>query len=92
MAATMVIPEELRKKYLERRTKDLEELSAAADQGLLEPFKRIGHQLKGNGPTYGYGELGELGKKMEEAADHNEPEAARACLKEFQAWITKHVR
>ena len=90
MSYKMNIPDEMRAKYIERRRRDLEELTQASAQGNLEAFQRIGHQLKGNGATYGYEELGELGRRMEEAAEAGNKSGADACLAEFARWVGDH--
>lgn len=92
MSYQMKIPEEMRAKYIERRQRDLEELKEALGAGSLEPFQRIGHQLKGNGATYGYEELGELGRRMEEAANSKSTSDAQDCLAEFIRWISAHAK
>lgn len=92
MSYEMKIPDEMRAKYIERRRRDLEELKAAISAGNLEPFQRIGHQLKGNGATYGYEELGELGRRMEEAGNLKSVSSAEACLSEFIRWVSAHSK
>jgi HPt (histidine-containing phosphotransfer) domain-containing protein len=92
MSYQMKIPDEMRVKYIERRQRDLEELKQAINAGNLEPFQRIGHQLKGNGATYGYEELGELGRRMEEAGNNKSTAEAEACLAEFIRWIAAHAK
>lgn len=92
MSYTMHIPDEMRAKYIERRKRDLEELKLAFSSGNLESFQRIGHQLKGNGATYGYEELGELGRRMEEAGSDKDKSKAETCLFELIDWVGKHSR
>lgn len=92
MSYQMKIPDEMRAKYIERRQRDMEELKQALGAGNLEPFQRIGHQLKGNGATYGYEELGELGRRMEEAANGKSLPEAEDCLSELIRWISAHAK
>jgi HPt (histidine-containing phosphotransfer) domain-containing protein len=92
MSYQMKIPDEMRAKYIERRQRDLEELKQALGAGNLEPFQRIGHQLKGNGATYGYDELGELGRRMEEAGNAKDSSVAEECLSKFIRWISDHTK
>lgn len=92
MSYQMKIPDEMRAKYIERRKRDLDELRQAMAADNLEPFQRIGHQLKGNGATYGYDELGELGRRMEEAGDQKNLADAGACLEELTRWIAAHAK
>ncbi len=83
----MKIPEEMRKKYTERRARDAELLTNALEAGELEPFGSVGHQLKGNAATFGYEPLAELGRKMEEAAETHSLSDAKQCLFSLRAWI-----
>ena len=92
MSYQMKIPDEMRVKYIQRRQRDLEELKQAINTGNFEPFQRIGHQLKGNGATYGYEELGELGRRMEEAGNNKSQSEADECLSEFIRWIAAHAK
>ncbi|RZA09706.1 MAG: Hpt domain-containing protein [Proteobacteria bacterium] len=91
MGYTMVIPEEMRKKYLERRRRDIEELSTASEAADTGPFIRVGHQLKGNALTFGYQELADVGARMEEAALAENWEEARACLSLLKSWWEKQA-
>jgi HPt (histidine-containing phosphotransfer) domain-containing protein len=85
----IVIPKELLRKYIERRQLDAQELDAAVEAGQLKEFRRIGHQLRGNAPTYGFPLLAELGQKMEDAADQNNAAAARDCVFALRKWVAQ---
>lgn len=63
--AEMIIPAEIRQRYLERRKKDLETLKLALQTKNFEEFKRIGHQLKGNAASFGYLDLEKLAIQLE---------------------------
>lgn len=89
MSYIMNIPDEMRAKYIERRKRDLEELKQGFAAGSFDSFQRIGHQLKGNGATYGYEELGELGRRMEEAGLEKDRSKAEDCLLELIEWVSK---
>ena len=90
MGYTMAIPDEMRKKYLERRKRDYEELARASEASDPAPFVRVGHQLKGNAITFGYQELADVGQRMEEAGQAADWSGARRCLAELEAWIAAH--
>ncbi len=87
----MRIPEPLRKKYIERRARDVEELALALEQGRFEVFARMGHQLKGNAATYGYESLSVLGHKMEHAAETESFPEGRECLYALKAWLQEQT-
>ena len=61
----MELPPELYRNYHQRRKADLERLKNAMVENDAEPFKALGHQLKGNAPTYGYDDLATIGIEME---------------------------
>lgn len=87
MGYTMAIPDEMRKKYLERRRRDIEELTTASAAEDTAPFIKVGHQLKGNALTFGYQELAEVGARMEEAGNQANWVVARECLQSLRSWL-----
>jgi len=54
--------------YLENRLKDIEAIRAALAQGDYEAIRSIGHKLKGSGGGYGFDQITEIGRSMEDAA------------------------
>jgi len=92
VSVAMTIPEEMRKKYLERRQRDINALIDAHGHGDFEIFVKVGHQLKGNAATFGYDELAVLGRRMEEAGESGSREEADSCLREFQDWLQKQPK
>ena len=91
MEFAMKIPDEMRKKYTERRARDADELTRALETGDLSAFGRVGHQLKGNAATFGYENLAELGRKMEEAAAGQSSQVGQECLFALKAWIQEQT-
>lgn len=84
---SMELPPELYQNYHKRRKADLERLRQAAQNNDVEPFNTLGHQLKGNAPTYGYDDLAELGKKMEALSVEELPTKGRELLDAMESWI-----
>jgi HPt (histidine-containing phosphotransfer) domain-containing protein len=83
----LIIPEEARVRYLERRKKDIETLRAAMESRSLEEFKRIGHQLKGNAASFGYSDLEKVAIQMEEAGERQDVSEAAKQLELFEKWL-----
>lgn len=83
----MQVPHEIMAKYIERRKIDLEACLDSFDRHHYAEIEKIGHQLKGNGTTFGYPELSHLGKKLEEAAKLEDGDALGASLEEFSRLI-----
>lgn len=72
------IPHEAVVKYMERRKTDIEKCRVALESGELSVLETVGHQLKGNGITFGFPEISTIGEAMENAAKtHNTEDAAK---------------
>lgn len=83
----MEVPSDIMVKYIERRKRDLEECLASLELHKYDEIEKVGHQLKGNGATFGHPELSTIGKKMEMAAQGRDLETLEVALKEFSAWV-----
>ncbi len=80
----MDIGKDLIQKYLIRRQEDLVQLRRAVGDGDLETLKRISHQIKGNGETFGFPELGEAASRIETAAFQEDPLEIQKAVAEFE--------
>lgn len=87
MEAEIVIPPDARNRYLERRKKDIDGLRSALATKTYDEFKRVGHQLKGNAASFGYGELEKIAVAIEAAGERQDPIEAARQLDSFQAWL-----
>lgn len=83
----MEVPHEIMMKYIERRKRDLEECQLFLKDRQFDEVERVGHQLKGNGATFGHPELSEIGKKLELAAQSKNLLSIEEGLKEFSDWV-----
>ncbi len=90
METEISIPDEIRKKYLQRRRNDLVALKASLSTRSLEEFKRIGHQLKGNAASFGYTDLEKIAIAMEAAGLRGDTFEAGKQLELFEKWIQDH--
>jgi HPt (histidine-containing phosphotransfer) domain-containing protein len=87
----MEVPENLLNRYIERRKKDLENCSLWVKEGCFNDLERTGHQLKGNGETFGFGELSELGAILEDAAKKKDISRLKVALNDFDDWLKKRI-
>jgi CheY-like chemotaxis protein len=60
--------EELARGYLAKRERELPVLQGLLDRSEFDDMRRIGHNLKGTGTSYGFPELTRIGKAIEEAS------------------------
>lgn len=87
----MEVPADILFRYMERRKKDLELCLMSLEDNNFHELERVGHQLKGNGITFGYADLSDIGNSMERAAKNkNLPEIEKA-LEEFSSWVSQHI-
>lgn len=82
---SMISPEAT-KKYIQRRADDVAACKAALEAKDYSVMENIGHKLKGNGLTFGYPELAELGKDLELAAVNKDFDSSEVLVTKFAAW------
>ena len=84
------IADEMKTRYIQRRHGDLAALEKALQEKDESVFNRVGHQLKGNAPTFGYDDLAEIARRMETASPVNDFAQAEALVAELREWLAKH--
>lgn len=92
MENDLIIPEDARQRYIERRKQDIETLKNALRQNTFEEFKRIGHQLKGNAASFGYSDLEKVAIRLEAAGEQQDSSEAQRQLVSFESWLSSVVR
>jgi HPt (histidine-containing phosphotransfer) domain-containing protein len=81
-AATLLLP-----RYLEHRARDVAALRHALDVEDFPSVGRIGHNLRGNGRSYGFPELAAIGEGLEAAARAKNAARIREQLESLDAWL-----
>lgn len=84
MTSKIVIPEDVRMKYLERRKKDLKACRTALTKSDFKYFAFIGHQIKGNAIMFGFDALTPIALEMEKLADEQNVENLTDLLNRFE--------
>ncbi|MES3038221.1 MAG: Hpt domain-containing protein [Bdellovibrionota bacterium] len=84
---TFEIPKASIDSYLQRRFQDLDKFKEALTKKDADVFMKIGHQIKGNGVTFGFPGLSDLGMKMEQAASAHSYEKLQALVSEYETQI-----
>jgi HPt (histidine-containing phosphotransfer) domain-containing protein len=85
----MEVPNEIMNRYLDRRKRDLEKCLSSLSRHEYQEIEKVGHQLKGNGSTFGHPELSVIGKKLELAAQAHDLDSLEKALKEFSGWVSE---
>jgi HPt (histidine-containing phosphotransfer) domain-containing protein len=86
----MEVPKEFMSRYIERRKKDLAACLQALENDDFTDIEKVGHQLKGNGSTFGHPELSSIGKNIELAARCHDLQKLRKALNDFSGWVETH--
>ena len=89
MAPKIIIPEEVRQKYIERRKKDLTDCRLALSNADFKCFAFVGHQIKGNAVTFGFDELTPIAIEMETLAVEKNVNKLHELLNRFEACLSR---
>lgn len=87
----MEVPGEILIRYIERRKKDLETCLLCLEDENFNELEKVGHQLKGNGVTFGHAELSHIGSHLELAAHKKNLPDLEKALKDFSLWVNQHL-
>ncbi len=87
----MEILEEQKIKYLTRRKAELNQLHSAAGEDLFLMAIDIGHRLKGNGKTFGFPEISEIGLHLESAGLAKDQNGILDEISNLQTEINKQL-
>lgn len=87
----MQVPDQMLIRYFERRKRDLDECIQHLKNGDLRFIEKVGHQLKGNGVTFGYPELSTIGNELEVAAQSGDHHVISNAMNKFSEWVEGHL-
>lgn len=82
-----MITDEALKKYVERREGDLKQCHQSLLAKDFPVLENLGHKMKGNGITFGFPELSELGAALEKAARERQTEAVQSEIDRLELWL-----
>lgn len=82
------IDADAREKYTSRRMTDLARCRECLKVNDFLTIETIGHNLKGNGVSFGYPELSLLGEQMEHSAKESNAGELKALVDRLEEWIS----
>jgi HPt (histidine-containing phosphotransfer) domain-containing protein len=85
----MEVPIELKLRYLNRRSKDLQALQKSLEQDDYSLAMKLGHQVKGNALTFDFPQMALLGLEMENAAFKQDKEKIKILVEKMEAVIRR---
>jgi two-component system response regulator HydG len=77
----------LRQKFLAHRRRDTDAIRVGIESGDFELVARLAHNMKGNGASYGFANVSEIGARMEAAAEAGDVAGALEELLALEAWL-----
>jgi HPt (histidine-containing phosphotransfer) domain-containing protein len=81
-AATALLP-----RFLEHRRADVATIRAALATGDFETIRRLGHNMAGNGLSYGFPEMSAMGERLEVEAVARNAVAVREQLAALETFL-----
>jgi HPt (histidine-containing phosphotransfer) domain-containing protein len=86
----MDVPQDMMTRYLERRIRELEDCQRFLADKQFTKLEKVGHQLRGNGVTFGFPELSSIGIKLEQSSQDKDLPSTHEALQEFSRWVEEH--
>lgn len=83
----MKVPVELKKNYLQRRIKDIQQSQHTLNSGDYNLALKLGHQVKGNAETFEFPQIAPLGTAIEQAARLQNKEELLLLLKRMERFL-----
>ena len=87
----MNVPQDILLRYMERRKIDLELCLANLQDLNFVEIEKVGHQLKGNGLTFGHADLSSIGSHLEVAAAARNITALEKAIQDFSHWVNDNI-
>jgi HPt (histidine-containing phosphotransfer) domain-containing protein len=80
----MQVPEKLKRKYIERRIQDIEQLMSSLESEDFDPAVRIGHQIKGNANTFDFPQMAPIAREIETAGKNRDKQTLKDLIEMMQ--------
>ena len=77
--------------FLDHKREDVGSLLAAAENGDCAAISRLGHQMKGEGGSFGLDAISEIGQALEAAAHTSDLKAVRRLASELASYLDRVV-
>jgi HPt (histidine-containing phosphotransfer) domain-containing protein len=87
-----IIDMEARRRYTSRRFADLVRCRECLERRDFETIQTIGHNLKGNGSSFGFPELSALGEKIESSARELNDGETELLVDRLEEWVHQQNR
>lgn len=76
-------------KFMKNRAEDIKKIKSSLKEKDFETIERLGHSMKGSGSVYGFDEISEIGKLIEESAKKESTREIKENLKKLNTYIER---
>ena len=81
--------EDLIPTFMTNRTKELETLRTALGAGDMEQLRQLGHRMKGVGNSYGFAQVSDFGKYVEDGARSGDRTLLESTITRYNEFLAK---
>jgi HPt (histidine-containing phosphotransfer) domain-containing protein len=85
----MEIPPKLKQNYIRRRQEDIVNCEAALKNDDFKTIEVVGHQMKGNGLSFGFEVIANLGQQLEQAAKNKNRDELALLIGKFSEVVAQ---
>ena len=82
---------EMQEMYVNHTSKELAIIKENIDTVEIDSLRTFGHNIKGSGGMYGFGEVTNLGTEIEESAKANDRSKIKSLLEELSTFLKTKI-
>lgn len=75
--------------FLKNRQKEVQTLRAAWAAADFEQLRQLGHRMKGVGNSYGFEQVSNIGRQIEEGARRGDRTALEGCIAGYEDYLAR---
>jgi HPt (histidine-containing phosphotransfer) domain-containing protein len=73
--------------FLDNRRKDCAAIATMVEETDFESIRRLGHNMKGTGTSYGFETITDIGRNLENSAQAGSPDSIKALVAELKDYL-----
>jgi len=82
---------EMQEMYINHTSKELAKIQGVIDAVEIDSLRTFGHNIKGSGGMYGFGEITDLGAEIEASAKANDRSKIKSLLEDLSIFLKTKI-
>ena len=82
---------EMQEMYITHTSKELAKIQGGIDTIEIDSLRTFGHNIKGSGGMYGFGEITDLGAEIEASAKANDRSKIKSLLEDLSIFLKTKI-